>query len=80
MWQGLRKDSPDEMEGIAKALGATDIAAVAAYYQQARSPDGQSGKLTLGRLMQCMTRHICPPLISRSTLPHRSERMLPRPN
>ncbi|HME40465.1 MAG TPA: c-type cytochrome [Steroidobacteraceae bacterium] len=35
MWQrGFRNNSPDAMADIAKRLGAQDIAAVAAYYQQ----------------------------------------------
>lgn len=39
MWrQGYRKTSPDEMTVVAKQLSEDDIAALAAYYQQARSP------------------------------------------
>ena len=38
MWQrGFRKSSPDAMEYIAKHLDDREIAAVAAYFQQARS-------------------------------------------
>jgi cytochrome c553 len=38
MWQhGQRKSSSDAMETIAKKLGDQEIAAVAAYYQQART-------------------------------------------
>jgi cytochrome c553 len=38
MWQrGFRKSSPDAMEYIAKRLDDRDVAAVAAYFQQART-------------------------------------------
>jgi cytochrome c553 len=38
MWQrGFRKNSPDEMAVVAKALDDQEIAAVAAYYQQVRA-------------------------------------------
>src|SRR5262249_28835660 len=41
MWKrGLRKNSPDLMAPIAKQLDDQEIAAVAAYYQQARTPAG----------------------------------------
>jgi cytochrome c553 len=37
MWQrGYRKNSPDGMAVVARALDEREIAAVAAYYQQAR--------------------------------------------
>jgi cytochrome c553 len=45
MWQrGFRKSSPDSMEYIAKRLDDQEIAAVAAYFQQARgaTPPAQS--------------------------------------
>lgn len=43
MWQrGLRKNSPDEMAPVARKLDEADIAAVAAYYEQARSFDAAS--------------------------------------
>ena len=39
MWQrGLRKNSPEAMALFAKKLDDQEIAAVAAYYQQVRSP------------------------------------------
>jgi cytochrome c553 len=39
MWQqGYRKNSPDAMAVVAKTLDPADITAVAAYYQQVRSP------------------------------------------
>ena len=39
MWQrGFRKNSPDSMALVAKQLDDQQIAAVAAYYQQVRSP------------------------------------------
>jgi cytochrome c553 len=47
MWQqGYRKNSPDAMATVAKRLDAADVAAVAAYYQQAaeepeKSPAGR---------------------------------------
>lgn len=45
MWQqGYRKNSPEEMADVAKLLDAAEIAAVAAFYQQVRSPDARSGK------------------------------------
>jgi cytochrome c553 len=38
MWQrGFRKNSPEEMAGVAKGLNEQEIAAVAAYYQQVRA-------------------------------------------
>ena len=38
MWQqGYRKNSPEAMEVVAQKLGAEDIAAVSAYYQQVQS-------------------------------------------
>jgi cytochrome c553 len=37
MWQrGYRKNSPDGMAVVARALDEREIAAVAAYYQQVR--------------------------------------------
>ncbi len=49
MWQlGFRKNSPDAMGAIAKKLNDQDIAAVAAYYQQVRSPLEQSAKAQPG--------------------------------
>jgi cytochrome c553 len=43
MWQqGLRKNSPESMEVVAKKLNESDIAAVAAYYQQVQSSLEQS--------------------------------------
>jgi cytochrome c553 len=40
-WQrGFRKNSPDEMEPLAKRLSDQEIAAVAAYYQQVRGSAG----------------------------------------
>jgi cytochrome c553 len=43
MWQqGFRKNSPEAMAVIAKKLDAQDVSAVAAYYQQVRSPLEQS--------------------------------------
>jgi cytochrome c553 len=45
MWQsGSRKDSADAMADIAKRLGAQDMAAVAAYYQQLREAPAQAAK------------------------------------
>jgi cytochrome c553 len=45
MWQrGYRKNSSEEMANVAKLLDAADIAAVAAFYQQVRSPGARSGK------------------------------------
>jgi cytochrome c553 len=44
MWKrGLRKNSPDLMAPMAKQLDDQAIAAVAAYYQQVRSPAGAQG-------------------------------------
>ena len=49
MWQrGFRKTSPNEMAVIAKKLDAKDVSAVAAYYQQVRSPLEQSAKARPG--------------------------------
>jgi cytochrome c553 len=44
MWKGgFRKNSPDLMAPIAKQLDDHEIAAVAAYYQQVRTPAGTVG-------------------------------------
>ena len=44
MWKGgFRKNSPDLMAPIAKQLDDQEIAAVAAYYQQVRTPAGTVG-------------------------------------
>jgi len=49
MWQrGFRKSSPESMAIVAKKLDAQDVAAVAAYYQQARAPAKQIAKTRLG--------------------------------
>jgi cytochrome c553 len=49
MWQqGFRKNSPDAMAVVARKLDAQDAAAVAAYYQQVRSPLEQSAKAQPG--------------------------------
>ena len=43
MWQrGFRKNSPNQMEPVAKLLNDQEIAAVAAYYQQVRGATGVS--------------------------------------
>ncbi len=45
MWQqGDRKNSPEEMADVARLLDAAEIAAVAAFYQQVRSPRARSSK------------------------------------
>ena len=45
MWQqGSRRTSADEMATIAKLLDASDISAVAAYYEQARPPAKEAAK------------------------------------
>jgi cytochrome c553 len=49
MWQrGFRKNSSEAMAIVAKKLDAQDVLAVAAYYQQARTPVEQTAKARQG--------------------------------